>query len=62
MCLLDDRFSEKLQEAIKSEAECLIERKDCSLDQTLVLRLEATGFQSDLAKFVELRQNGAAVE
>ena len=67
LCLLDDRFSEELQEAIESGVEVrqisLAKGKAArSTKLWYLLKQALSGFQRgiDLAKFVELSQNGAA--
>ena len=67
LCLLDDRFSEELQEAIESGVEvrqiALSKGKAArSTKLWYLLKQALSGFQRgvDLAKFVELSQNGAA--
>ena len=67
LCLLDDRFSEELQEAIESGVEvrqiALLKGKAArSTKLWYLLKQALSGFQRgvDLAKFVELSQNGAA--
>ena len=67
LCLLDDRFSEELQEAIESGLEvrqiALSKGKAArSTKLWYLLKQALSGFQRgvDLAKFVELSQNGAA--
>ena len=67
LCLLDDRFSAELQEAIESGVEvrqiALSKGKAArSTKLWYLLKQALSGFQRgvDLAKFVELSQNGAA--
>ena len=67
LCLLDDRYSEELQEAIESSvpvAQLSFSKGKAARSTKLwyLLKQALTGFQrgTDIAKFVELRQGGAA--
>ena len=67
LCLLDDRYSEELQEAIESSvpvAQLSLSKGKAARSTKLwyLLKQALTGFQrgTDIAKFVELRQGGAA--